>query len=70
MLDDVVQAPLAGAADHHCQLEESSEVLQDVRLLEPVELRDRFALDQGQFAFYAIRDLDVDRYDLDGAGAR
>ena len=29
-------------------------------------MRDRFALDEGQASFYAIRDLDVDRYAIDG----
>ena len=40
--------------------------LRDVRQLDPSEMRDRFALDQGLTSFYAIRDLDVDRYSLDG----
>ena len=48
------------------ELEQGAEPLTDVRLLEPVELRDRFALDQGLSSFYSVRDLDVDRYDLDG----
>lgn len=38
------------------------EPLRDVRQLDPGEMRDRFALDQGLTSFYAIRDLDVDRY--------
>jgi len=40
--------------------------LRDVRQLNPIEMRDRFALDQGLTSFYAIRDLDVDRYSLNG----
>ena len=40
--------------------------LRDVRQLDPTEMRDRFALDQGLSSFYAIRDLDVDRYSIDG----
>ena len=40
--------------------------LRDVRQLDPGEMRDRFALDQGLTSFYAIRDLDVDRYKVDG----
>ena len=40
--------------------------LRDVRQLDPGEMRDRFALDQGLASFYAIRDLDVDRYTVDG----
>lgn len=40
--------------------------LRDVRQLDPLEMRDRFALDEGKTSFYAIRDLDVDRYVIDG----
>lgn len=40
--------------------------LSDTRLLDVAEMKDRFALDQGQFAFYSINDLDVDRYEVDG----
>ena len=40
--------------------------LRDVRQLEPTQMRDRFSLDQGLTSFYAIRDLDVDRYSIDG----
>lgn len=42
------------------------EPLRDVRILDPGEMRDRFALDQGLTSFYAIRDLDVDRYKVGG----
>ena len=44
----------------------SIESIRDVRQLDPSEMRDRFALDEGQASFYAIRDLDVDRYAIDG----
>ncbi len=40
--------------------------LQDVRLLDPTELLSRFTLDEGQVAGLAIKDLDPDRYVLDG----
>lgn len=40
--------------------------IRDVRQLDPSEMQDRFALDEGQSSFYAIRDLDVDRYAIDG----
>jgi len=40
--------------------------LTDVRLLDVAEMRDRYSLDQGLFAFYAINDLDVDRFEVDG----
>ncbi|MGA0131448.1 MAG: UPF0182 family protein [Ilumatobacteraceae bacterium] len=40
--------------------------LRNVRQLDPIQMRDRFILDEGQTSFYAVRDLDVDRYDIDG----
>jgi uncharacterized membrane protein (UPF0182 family) len=40
--------------------------LRDVRLLNPVELRSRFRVDEGQVAGLTIDDLDVDRYEIDG----
>ncbi|MEY4796707.1 MAG: hypothetical protein RJA50_191, partial [Actinomycetota bacterium] len=43
-----------------------AEPLKDVRQLDPIQMRDRFVLDEGQTSFYAIRDLDVDRYEIDG----
>ncbi|MFM8687435.1 MAG: UPF0182 family protein, partial [Acidimicrobiaceae bacterium] len=43
-----------------------SEPLTDVRQLDPIQMRDRFVLDEGLTSFYAIRDLDVDRYKIDG----
>ncbi len=40
--------------------------LRDVRQLDPGQMLDRFALDQGQTSFYTVNDLDVDRYSVDG----
>jgi uncharacterized membrane protein (UPF0182 family) len=40
--------------------------LRDVRQLDPVQMLDRFALDQGRTSFYTVNDLDVDRYAVDG----
>lgn len=40
--------------------------LRDVRQLDPVQMRDRFALDKGLTSFYTVTDLDVDRYPIDG----
>lgn len=40
--------------------------LRNVRQLDPLQMRDRFILDEGRTSFYAIRDLDVDRYEVDG----
>jgi uncharacterized membrane protein (UPF0182 family) len=40
--------------------------LRDVRQLDPIQMRDRFILDQGLTSFYGVPDLDVDRYSIDG----
>jgi uncharacterized membrane protein (UPF0182 family) len=40
--------------------------LRDIRQLDPTQMRDRFALDQGLTSFYRVNDLDVDRYPIDG----
>jgi uncharacterized membrane protein (UPF0182 family) len=40
--------------------------LQNVRLLNPTEMKSRFEFDQGQVAGLQIDDLDVDRYALEG----
>jgi len=40
--------------------------LRDIRQLDPIQMRDRFILDQGLTSFYGIPDLDVDRYSIDG----
>jgi uncharacterized protein len=47
-------------------VESDTAPLSDVRLLDTVQMKDRFSLDQGQRAFYAINDIDVDRYEIDG----
>ncbi|MCU1393497.1 MAG: hypothetical protein JWM34_1925 [Ilumatobacteraceae bacterium] len=43
-----------------------TEPLKDVRLLDPTVLLSRFTFDEGQVAGLAIKDLDVDRYNIDG----
>lgn len=48
------------------QVAKDIQPLQDVRQLDPIQMRDRFVLDEGQTSFYAIRDLDVDRYEING----
>lgn len=40
--------------------------LRDVRQLDPIQMRERFALDEGEASFYRVTDLDVDRYSVDG----
>jgi len=53
--------PLTAAA-----LNDDAAPLRNVRQLDPIQMRDRFILDEGQTSFYAVRDLDVDRYEIDG----
>jgi uncharacterized membrane protein (UPF0182 family) len=48
------------------KLNEDPAPLRNVRQLDPLQMRDRFILDEGQTSFYAVRDLDVDRYEIDG----
>lgn len=40
--------------------------LRDIRQLDPVQMQERFALDEGRSSFYRVTDLDVDRYPVDG----
>jgi uncharacterized protein len=65
-LDSVVTVPVTLGDVSAADVKESTASLADTRLLDVTEMRDRFALDEGQFAFYAVNDLDVDRYEIDG----
>ena len=65
-IDDVDVVPLQLGPVAASDVEADPSPLRDVRLLEPTQMRDRFSLDQGLFAFYAINDLDVDRYQING----
>ena len=47
-------------------VEADQAALRDVRQLDPIQMRDRFTLDEGRASFYRIVDLDVDRYPVDG----
>ena len=48
------------------EISDDLDPLQNVRLLNPGQLVERFRADQGQRAGLTIRDLDIDRYELDG----
>ena len=65
-LDSVVTVPVTLGDVSASDVKASTASLADTRLLDVTEMRDRFALDEGQFAFYAVNDLDVDRYEIDG----
>jgi len=60
----VVDLPAGEVTD--AEVAQDPTPLSDTRLLDVSEMRDRYSLDQGLFAFYAINDLDVDRYDIAG----
>ena len=65
-LDDVVVEPITFGTLTAAEVESDLAPLRDVRLLNPVEMKSRFRVDEGQVAGLAIDDLDVDRYVLDG----
>jgi len=65
-LDNIEVVDFATDRITTADVENSASSLRDVRQLEPTQMRDRFALDQGLSSFFAIRDLDVDRYSIDG----
>lgn len=65
-LDGIVREEVSFGSISVDELAANEAPLRDVRQLDPTEMRDRFALDQGLTSFYAIRDLDVDRYAVDG----
>ena len=65
-LDDAETVPVTFGSITASEVAANEAPLRDVRQLDPTEMRDRFALDQGLTSFYAIRDLDVDRYMIDG----
>ena len=65
-IDEVLQEDVSFSPISATEVAENEAPLRDVRQLDPLEMRDRFALDEGKTSFYAIRDLDVDRYVIDG----
>ena len=65
-LTDVEQVPLSFGSLSASDITANDASLKDVRQLDPTEMRDRFALDEGKTSFYTINDLDVDRYTVDG----
>ena len=65
-LDDVTRSTLELQPLTASNLNSDPAPLRNVRQLDPFQMRDRFILDEGQTSFYAVRDLDVDRYEIDG----
>lgn len=65
-IDEVTETPVAFNALSSAEIADDIAPLQDVRYLNPGTLVDRFRTDQGQRAGLTIRDLDIDRYEIDG----
>jgi uncharacterized membrane protein (UPF0182 family) len=65
-LDAIVRTPVDFADLDAADVASDPAPLADVRQLDPIQMRDRFALDEGRASYFAIRDLDVDRYEIDG----
>ena len=65
-LSDVNQVDVKFGSIDAADVSADAEPLRDVRQLDPLQMRDRFVLDEGQTSYFAIRDLDVDRYEIDG----
>ena len=65
-IDKVETISLTSGTVTDAEVAQASVPLADSRLLDVTEMKDRYSLDQGLFAFYAINDLDVDRYDIGG----
>ena len=65
-LDKVERVPVTYSGISASDVQADDAPLRDVRQLDPTQMRDRFALDQGLTSFYGVNDLDVDRYSIDG----
>lgn len=62
MLQDFNYKPTLSPKD----IEENLATVRNVRLLDPAVMRDTFQQTQGIKSFYDFRDIDVDRYEIDG----
>lgn len=65
-INDVVAKEISFGDLTAGKVEDDVAPLKDVRLLDPVEMLTQFTIDTGQEAGLKIKDLDVDRYDVDG----
>ncbi|MFM8793353.1 MAG: UPF0182 family protein [Acidimicrobiales bacterium] len=65
-IDNVERVEVSYSDITAADVEADDAALRDVRQLDPVRMRDRFSLDKGLSSFYAVNDLDVDRYSVDG----
>ena len=65
-IDKVETISLESGFVSDAEVAQETAPLADARLLDVSEMKDRYSLDQGLFAFYSINDLDVDRYEVNG----
>ena len=65
-IENVSEQTISFGALSAAEITADASPLRDVRLLNPGRLVDRFRIDQGQRSGLTIRDLDVDRYVVDG----
>jgi uncharacterized membrane protein (UPF0182 family) len=65
-IGDVAEQTVSFDSISTSELTQDLEPLRNVRLLNPATLVDRFRTDQGQRSGLTIRDLDIDRYEIDG----
>jgi uncharacterized protein len=65
-IDDVAEEPIEFRSLSSAEVSDDVDPLQNVRYLNPGTLVDRFRTDEGQRAGLTIRDLDIDRYEIDG----
>ncbi len=63
-IDNVTAVPVEFGRLTRSEVEGDLGPLQNVRLLNPTEMKSRFVFDRGRVAGLTIDDLDVDRYDL------
>ena len=65
-IDEVVPQEITFGDLSAPKVEADTAPLKDVRLLDPIEMLTQFTIDRGQDAGLKIKDLDVDRYEVDG----
>jgi uncharacterized membrane protein (UPF0182 family) len=65
-IDGVQVQPIEVTAITPSDVASDTAPLQDARLLNPSQMQERFSLDQRQSSFYAVNDLDPDRYEING----
>jgi len=65
-IEDITRKETTFSSISTADIQKNDAALRDVRQLDPAQMLNRFALDQGLTSFYTVNDLDVDRYSIDG----